>query len=300
MSEYIYKAICFVKKQYVVFMNMVYKFVENKLTPDKLLFAYEQFRKFVDFYKKQSNMLKDEDLLKHIVYDTMNFDCEESEKVKFVLCDHTMRELLKKIETKVIIDQKLITFCIDYIMEKSLIIASKYTESVADLIRFGIIDIDEIEKEFCKQYGIRQNCMSQYVLYSIEEISRNIETFLNAYYLHISEPENLFFKQLVHNETTGSKSLESYSLVAPCSDLNSNTCVRFAQTIDSQNHEYSNYEYLKPDPNVSILFSVSSFSIKIVFFSVHPVDGQPSMNISFYRDTQGSINNRLQCKDLKN
>lgn len=274
-------------------MEMVSKFVMDQLTADKLLFAFKQIRKFINFYTKQIKELNDDDLLSHIVNNTMTFECEESEEVKLILCDHSMRNLLKKIKTKITIDHELIKFCIDYIMDKSLIIDSKYNESVNDLIRLSITNVNEIEKEFCKQYKIKKCCMSQYVMYSIEETNQNFETFLNAYYQYISKPENLYNKQCVHSETIGSKSLKSYSLVAPCNDLDSTSCVNFAQTIDSQNHEYSNYEYLEPKPNLLFLFSISSFSIKIVIFNIYPVDGKPLLNIHFYRDTQGSINRRL-------
>lgn len=292
LGQHICKAVRFVKKHFTVFIEHITKFLNSELTSEKLFFALDNFNDYANLYVQKLKMLNDDDLLKHIVYDIISLPCEEQETVKSIFCGEHMRELLNKLNARN--DRCLIKFCVECVVKKANNVYSIYCDSVKELSIHHLKTISKIDKEFCKQFGLEECCMGQYVLYGIREIAKNVRSFLKAYGEYKSNPKNIFDEELVASETNGKQSIKTYTIVAPCGDLDPDTCMRFSNLFNFQNNEYSNYEYIEPKPNVSILYSASLFSVKIVFFTITTHGEVPSMNISFFQDSNGSIDKRLQ------
>lgn len=292
IGQHICKAVRFVKKHFTVFIEHVTKFLNDELTSEKLFFALENFTDYANSYVHKLKTLNDDDLLKHIVYDITSLPSEISETVKSILCGEYMRELLNKLDARN--DRCLIKFCVKCIVEEAKNVSSIYSNSVKELSNHHLNAINKIDEEFCKQFKLKECCMSQYALYGIREIAKNTRSFLRAYGEYKSNPKNQFEEELVATATHGRQSIKTYTIVAPCGDLDSDTCIKFSNLFDSRNNEYSNYEYIQPKPNVSVLYSVSLFSVKIVFFTITNDGEVPSMNISFFRDSRGSIDKRIR------
>lgn len=292
LGQHICTAVRFVKKHFSVFIEHVTKFINSELTSEKLFFALENFNDYANLYVQKLKTLNDDDLLKHIVYDIISLPCEKPETVKSILCGEHMKELLNKLNAKN--DRCLIKFCVECVVEKAKNVFSIYRDSVKELSSHHLKSIDKIDKEFCTQFELEECCMGQYVLYGIRDITKNIRSFLKGFGEYKLNPKNQFEEELVASETNGNQSIKTYTIVAPCGDLDPDTCMKFSNLFDFRNNEYSNYEYIEPKRNVSVLYSVSLFSVKIVFFTI-TTDGEvPSMNISFFRDSHGSIDKRLQ------
>lgn len=292
LGQHICTAVRFVKKHFTVFIEHVIQFLASELTSEKLLFALDNFNDYTNIYAQQLKTLNDDDFLKHVVYDIITLSCEEPETVKSTLCGGHMKELLNKLNARN--DRCFTKFCIESVLEIAKNVSSIYCDSMKELSIHHLNDLNKIDKEFCKQFELEECCMSQYVLHGIREIAKNTRSFLKAYGEYKSNPKNQFVDELVASETNENQSIKTYTIVAPCGNLDSDTCMKFSNLFDSRNNEYSNYEYIQPKSNVSVLYSVSLFSVKIVFFVITTDDKVPSMNISFFRDSQGSIDKRLQ------
>lgn len=261
------------------------KFLNQRLTKENVLSAYKLFRRLIDSYQEQRNTLTVNDLLKHIVDDTpLKFSEEES--IKDILCGQHMLELLHK--TQLCIDHSLITFCINYIMEKATKIHVAFNESVNVVDRcMGSFDLNEIKKEFCKQYKLDACSMSQYVLHAINETTNDIESFSYAYGTHISN--KVFIKKLVKSENIDSQSMTAYQMSVPSSNLDAATCKSLAQGIDPNDHRLDDYKFLTTNANVSLLFSIECLTIKMMFFHVHKVNGSHMLNISIYQNNNANF-----------
>lgn len=291
---YIYKAACFVQKQFVEFSQQMVKFLKDELTPQKLMFGLKNFCEFINSYQKQLSVMNADDLLTHIVNNTGILPHDVSNEVKNILCGDHMRALLRNKFPKKASDKNFIKFCVEHVMKNAGTIRRAYNEVVAECESHGLDGYSHIEQEFCQVYGLNQCDMSEFVLRGIREIAQDMVSFSKAYEEHCSKPENRFEELLVASHAENSRTIHTFSTVPPCNALDEGTCTNFAQTFDQRNHEYSSYSFVQPQPNVSILFSASSFSTKMVIFVTDKHNGNPSLNISFYRDSQASVNNRLQ------
>lgn len=298
LGQYIYNAACFIMKHVSVFTDKMIKFLKDELTFDKCLLAYKDFCWYVNEYKKRTKELSDDDLLAHIVNDIIKWSGEQPYEVNSMLQGPEMKQLLRNIGGSK--NRTMIRFCIDRVLIRANVLRSVYDENMSKCMELNEIDVPKINKIFCSVYGLNECCMSEYVRYGIRETGVNVEGFLREYEEYLSKPENRFEEELMaissNSSSSGSapQSIKTYSLVAPPGNgLDQQSCVGFAQTLDLQKHEYSNYNFVQPDPNVSVLYSMTCFSIKIVLFRVDRFDGIDSMNISFFHDSQGSINRRL-------
>jgi len=243
-------------------------------------------------------MLTPTQMLEHIVNDTDMVSQalpDELEKelsdIKRMLCGVEMCSLLEQLKA----DQTAMRFYVGYILDRVKAMRKEYEEVIYTCQNQGKVNIDQIDLEFCKVYGLESCQMIEYVSFVIREAALNINEYAKAYQIHQSKHENNYDELMTASGSIGSQSIHTYDILAPCSKLDSNICKEFAQTFDSQNHEYTtSYKYSEPEPNVSILFSITSLSVKIVFFSINMVDGLPMLSISFYRDLEGSVNRILQ------
>lgn len=290
---YIYKAACFVQKQFVELSQHLIKFLKDELTAQKLIFGLKNFCEFINSYKKQLSVMNADDLLTHIVKNTGILPHDVSNEVKNILCGDRMRALLRDKFPKKASDQNFVKFCVKHVMEKAGTIQLAYNEVVADSKRRGLEDYSYIEHVFCQVYGLNQCNMSEFVLRGIQEILDDVVSFSKAYEQHCLRPENIYDELLIASHAEGSRTIHTFSTVPPCNELDVNTCTSFAQIFDQRNHEYSNYSFVQPQSNVSVLFSASSFSIKMVIFLTDTHNGSPSLNVCFYRDSSVSIR-RLQ------
>lgn len=292
-TQYIITAICFVQKHIYVFMEKLQKCLSGKLTLDKCLCAWSHFRKYLNTYKEKTSMLTSEQILKHIVYDTdivfralPDKFVGELSNIKSVLCGIEMCELLKQLNA----DQTAIRFYVGHILNKARAVYMDYEESVYKCLSHGKMDINEIDTEFCKVYQLKSCQMVEYVKFIIREAALDVNEYAKALQEHLLKPENNFDELMIASGSVGSQSIHTYNVHAPCSNLNSDICKKFAQTLDSQNNDYNTcYQYSEPEPNASILFSFIGISVRIVFFHIDMVNGLPILSISLYRDSQLSM-----------
>jgi len=234
------------------------------------------------------HIVNDTDIVSRALPDELE---EELSDIKRMLCGVMMCRLLEQLNA----DQTAMRFYVEYILDKAKAMHKVYEEVVYKCLDQDKMDIDQIDMEFCKVYELKSCQIIEYVLFVIREAALNIEEYAKAYQVHLSKCENNYDELMTASGSIGSQSIHTYDILAPSSKLDSNICKEFAQTFDSQNHEYTtSYKYSEPEPNVSILFSITSLLVKIVFFSINMVDGLPMLSISFYRDSQGSVNKMLQ------
>lgn len=290
---------CFVQKHLAEFAKNVFKFVQNKLTLDKCMFAWKNICNFIQIYNTQIlPMLNGTKLLNHIVNDLgvvqqvlLNESVEEVDRVKLVLCGEEMVNVMVLLDASN--DKHALQFYIERVLEDAKAVRTMYEESLKNCTDRGVTDLHMFNAEFCKQFDLKVCRMDEYVLHCIRKAALDVSGYMEAYRLYSSMPENNFSKLSVFNSSDGMRSIDSYVIPAPCRNMKQDDCVQFAQTFDSQNNEYTNYQYTQPLSNGSILYSISAFSVKIVFFYVSTINGIESLNIIFTRDSQGSINRRL-------
>lgn len=299
LGRYIYNAACFIMKHVSVFTEQIVKFLKDDLTFDKCLLAYKDFCWYVNEYKKLTNGFSDADLLEHIVNDIVKWSGEQPDEVNGVLRGPDMKQLLTKVGGSK--NRTMIRYCIDRVLVRAHVLRSVYHENIEKCKEYNEMDVAKINRTFCLEYGLKECCMSEYVRYGIRETGADVHGFLKEYEEHLSKPENRHEEELVaSSSSTGAsvpQSVKMYSLVAPpCNGLDQRSCVEFAQTLDSRNHEYNDYRFVQADPNVSILYSANCFSVKVVLFRVDKCDGIDSMNVAFFHRSQGSINISLPWK----
>lgn len=274
------------------------KFLYGTLTSHKCMLAYKQLCKIMNNYKNQLAILNDNELLNHIVKNMdiasiLDVKSDELEAILNILCGELMIKLMDKLNVKK--DQYFIIFCIEYILEKSKNISFIYKESLTECQCLNINDIDKFNEEFCKVYKLKECCMTEYVLYVIKETIYDTQNVLNAYNEYKLKPENIFNKKKIASlHTCSAEQFKMYEFPAPSYALDSETCLKYAQNIDSVNHEYNQYKFVQPEINEYVLISAFGFSIKIIFFRVSKLNDELNLNISFYQNVHDSINRRLQ------
>lgn len=282
----------FIVNHLVEFISKVFKYLQNNLTLDKCLFAWREVSELIHCYKtKLLPMLKGTKLLNHIVNDLCivqqvlsNESAEEVDRVKHVLCGEEMTNVMNLLHASD--DQIALRFYIEQVLKDAKALRLIYEDSLRECAARDEFNLQEFNAEFCKQFDLKICRMDEFVLYSIRKAALDDKSYMEAYRLYRSKPENNFAELLVCNSFDGISSIESYIVPAPCNNIDQDTCMQFAQTFDSQNNEYTNYQYTQPISNGSILYSMSAFSIKIVFFYVSTENGFPSLNVTFYRDSQ--------------
>lgn len=294
INTYIFKAVCFVQKHFAELYNLVVKFLKDELTPSKLIIGLKRFTDFISSYKNQLAEMNSSELLSHIVNNSGVLSNNESEEVKTILCGPTMKVLLQEKFPDKVSNQHFLKFLVAHIMEEAWVLHTKFNDILAECENHGHYNIDDIKREFCQVYCLNDCCMKYYVFHSIQKTSDTVNDILEAYNQYCALPGNQLNELLVANHQERSCTINTYA-TAPVGDiLDETTCLRFAQTINPTSQEYRNYSFVQPEPDVSVLFSISSFSIKIVIFTSTMSNGIPSLNISFFHDLQGFTNNRLQ------
>lgn len=249
----------------------------SALTIDNVLNAYKVLRKHIDNYKKNINLLKKNELLRCVVYKTTLAVKKDEEKIiKNILCGQHMLELLHKLQMD--INYSLITFCINFIIEEANLIELKYNECINHEL-LNTFDRNEIKKEFCKMYELEDCRMSDFVLHVIKETSNNIRSFVDTY---ISKSG--YQNELVISENIDDQSIDCYQIHVPSDKLDAELCQNFAQQLNLNNHKHKKLKFKKTNSDISVLYSIELFSVKVIFFHIRCIDGNNSLNISVYHN----------------
>ncbi|CAH1732753.1 unnamed protein product [Aphis gossypii] len=218
-----------------------------------------------------------------------------------------MLEFLSKDAAKRLMNQAFIKYCVEYVLDIAKKLSKDRDDCVDELARRGETRTELVDEEFCKVYSWKsfklEKCsMDQYVLWAIDEVSKNPVEFMDKYQQHASHPEHMFDDEMVVNQTDGdNQSVKGYTFVAPCSVLDFDICLQLAGKINPE-HRYNNHEFIQPKPDVSLMINVSAFSFNIVFFGVDLINGVPKMNICFFqqkRDSFSSVGNHTILKKLQ-
>lgn len=291
LGQILWKTVYFFKNHFAVFAERVTMFLKENLTVENLFFAWKKIRPVFERYQKQTAHLSVDDLLRHLVE-----NIEVGESVKYVLRGQRMVKLLDSLREcapKKPIRKTLIKYCLDRVLVEANKLSAKRDDSITELLKLGETRTWEVDKEFCKCYGLDRCAMDQYALWAIGEVGKDAATLLAEYEEHASRPENMFDDEMVVNEGVGSNlSTKGYTFVAPCGVLDLELCLQFAEKINPQPHRYLDHELVQPKPSMSLLFGVSAYSINIVFFGIDLINGVPKMSICFFekrRDLDSSI-----------
>ncbi|XP_060843941.1 uncharacterized protein LOC132924062 [Rhopalosiphum padi] len=297
MGSILWQSVYFIKKHLAVFVERVTMFLEDNLTPQNLLFAWKNIRLIFDNYQKQTTELGVDEMLRHVVE-----NIAEQESVKYVLRGQRMVVLLESLREVAVnrsIRPALIKYCVELVLQEAKKLSAKHNDCVAELARLGETNVCEVDKEFCTIYGLERCAMDQYALWAIGEVGMKPVALMAEYQKHASRPENMFDDEMVVNETDGaSRSVKGYTFVAPCSVLNLEMCLQFAEKINPQ-HQYISHEFVQPEADVSVLLKVSAFSVNIIFFGIDLINGVPKMNICFFQENRDSTSSIINCKGLK-
>jgi len=278
LSQRFWKSVYFFKMHFEVFTKRVMTFLKGKLTPDNMLFAWQKIYRLINVYQKQTAALDDSNLLQHVV-DGVTVD----ERVKYVLCGQHMMKLLNGLHSDA--TKRLVTrwaqvkYCVHRIMQEAKKLSLLLDDSLAESARLGERH-SNVNKEFCKMFGLDRCAMDQYVKWAIFEVGRDPAALLAEYWEHASLPENIYNDQLLYNETLGTNlSVKVYSLLAPCEMLDMERCVQFANLLYPQPHGYRNSTFVQaPNADTSYLMLSSA----IVFFGVEQFDELPKLSICFW------------------
>ncbi|XP_060858030.1 uncharacterized protein LOC132935478 [Metopolophium dirhodum] len=278
LSQHFWKSVYFFKMHFEVFAERVVMFLLGKLTLDNLLFAWQKIYHLMNVYQKQMAALDDSDLLRHVV-DGITAD----ERLKYVLRGPHISKLLdglrREAMEKPVTHRAQVKYCVDRIMREVKKLSSLHDDSLAELTRLGEAH-SKVNEEFCKMFGLDRCTMDQYAKWAIFEVGRDPAALLAEYREHASLPENKYNDLLLYSNTLSTgRSIKAYSLLAPCSALELESCVQFANMIYPQPHGYRNHKFVQsPDEDISFLV----LSSEIVFFGVKLFDGVPKMNVCFY------------------
>jgi hypothetical protein len=291
------KSVYFIKKHLAVFVERVIMFLEDNLTPENLFFAWKNIRLIFDNYQKQMTELGVDEMLRHLVE-----NIAEQESVKYVLRGQRMVALLESLREVAVnrsIRPALIKYCVERVLQEAKKLSANHNDCVAELARLGKTNVCEVDKEFCAIYKLKRCAMDQYALWAIEEVGMKPVALMNEYQKYASRPENMFDDEMVVNETDGaSRSVKGYTFVAPCSVLDLEICLQFAEKINPQ-HQYISHKFVQPEADVSVLLKVSAFSVNIIFFGIDLINGVPKMNICFFQENRDSTSSIINCKGLK-
>ncbi|XP_029343691.1 uncharacterized protein LOC100570684 [Acyrthosiphon pisum] len=299
LGKYVWNSVYFFKNHFAVFVKSVTQFLAENITTTNLLFAWKTIRRIFDGYQKQTSNLDVSDLLRHMVD-----DIAINESVKYVLRGQHMVNLLENLRVyapKKRIGRALVKYCVDYVLEEAKKLSALRNDCVAVIARHGETRVWKVDEEFCKCYGLERCAMDQYALWAIGQV--DAATLMAEYEKHASCPENMFDDEMVFNRRDDAGwSAKGYSFVAPCGVLDLEMCLRFAEKVNPQPHQYLNHELVQPEPAVSLMFGVSAYSVNIVFFGIDLINGVPKMSICFFeenRDSGSSIANHKGFKKLQ-
>jgi len=299
LGQYVWSSVYFFKNHVAMFLENVTKFLAEKLTHTNLLFAWKTIRLMFDGYQKQTSNLEFGDLLWHIVD-----DIAIHESVKYVLRGQHMVNLLESLRVfapKKRIGRGLVKYCVDHVLGEAKKLSAMRNDCVAEIARHGETRTWKVDEEFCKCYGLSKCSMDQYALWAIGQV--NAATLMAEYEKHASRSENMFEDEMVFNKRHSADiSAKGYSFVAPCGVLDLEMCLRFAEKVNPQPHQYLDHKFVEPEPCVSLMFGVSAYSVNIVFFSIDMINGVPKLNICFFDqicDSGSSIANHRNFKKLQ-
>lgn len=279
-KQYIFQAPCFIDNHLRAFKNQITTFIENKLTLHKLCCAIKIFNNFIENYKKHLGLMTPDELLIHVLDDTVIVPYN----MRVILSD-PVKVLLRDNFPSYVSDVCFVKFCVKYVYDK----ANSLNEMVMDLFRTckseNKNNYDEIEAEFCRQHNLNACNMSEFILSAIRGIVENTVGLLTAYEQHCALPENKYRDLMIACGTLGVQNLEPYITTAPGDELDEVTCKNFAQAID-QCYDSQDCSFLQPERDISILFSHTRFSIKLIIFTINTHNGVSSLNACIYSSSQ--------------
>uniref|UniRef100_A0A2S2P9A5 Uncharacterized protein n=1 Tax=Schizaphis graminum TaxID=13262 RepID=A0A2S2P9A5_SCHGA len=298
MAPILWQSVYFIKNHLAVFVERVIMFLTDNLTPENLLTAWKNIRLIFNNYQKQTSELGVDELLRHVVE-----NIAEQESVKYVLRGERMVKLLESLREAAVnrsIRLALVKYCVERVLQEAKKLSAMHNDCVAELARRGETNVCEVDKMFCEIHRIERCAMDQYALWAIDQVGKKPPVALMAEYQeHASRPENMFDDEMVVKETVGaSRSVKGYTFVAPCSVLDLELCLQFAEKVNPQHH-YISHEFVQPEAGVSILLKVSAFSVNIIFFGVDLINGVPKMSICFFQENRDSTSSIENCKGLK-
>lgn len=289
VSRFIMRAPCFVHRHFAVFVDKLRKFVSKNLTVYKMLAAWKVFQQCMDEYRKLWPQLRGPELLHHVVHDRMTLSCDA--KAKQALCGEEMTELLNALNPSD--HPQLIEFCVRHVLNIADGVRKCYRESVSELTSRGISDLDAIDAEFCRQYGLTACRFDQFVLHGIRTVrDAGPDEFWAAY---DAETRTVRDEILVAAHRDGPRTLDAF-ITAVSPSVSADFCRQFASSVDPANHAvYTSSQHLSLSDDTSVLFTASVYSVRMVLFTVDSSAGRsPSLNISIYSDSSTSCNRELK------
>lgn len=270
-------AACFIQKHFVEFGKQLAKFFKNCLNIDKFCFAIKQFNKNINNYRRHLGWMTPDDLLTHVVNDTDILP----DNVKSVLSGNCMKALLRDKFPGHVSDICFVRFCVKYVFEKALSMRTVYREVITTCENHGQYNYAEIDEQFCRLHGLNQCTMEEFTSSALSEIAEDTNGLLAAYEQHCALPENKYKDLMIASCTLDTQNFKTFVTASPGDELDAITCKNFAQAID-QCHDSKDYRFVQPNRDISILFSNTSFSIKLVIFVINTHNGVSSLNICFY------------------
>lgn len=237
-----------------------------------------------------------DDLLRHVVNDGVlnvgdEWAADDLEEVRAALCGPRMTKLLTDLSCMTGQQRppkNLMIYCVERVLERARRVSCDYHDVVDECAARKAGSPDEVAREFSVHYKLMECRAGQFVLFAVAEVAADPATLLAAY----NEWLKSKYDRVFHSDN-GVQSITSHSVAVPCGDLNRDTCEAVARAMDSNRGvSYGDYEYAQPMPDVSILYSVTMFSVKIVFFSVNTSDSVPSFSLCFFCNPN-IANNRM-------
>lgn len=281
-----------------MFAERVTMFLADNLTPGNLLFAWKNLYRVFDGYQKQTSKLDIGDLLRHVV-DCIDID----ESVKYVLRGQNMVNLLNSLREfapKKRIGRALVKYCVDHVLRQAKALSAQRDDCLVEIARYGETRAYKVDEEFCKCHGLEKCSMDQYALWAVGQV--NPAKLMAEYEEYASRPENMFEDEMVVKCKGTGWSSKGFTFVAPCGVLDLEMCMRFADKINPQPHQYRDHQLVQPEPGVSLMIRVSAYSVNIVFFGIELIDGVPKMNICFFdknKDLGTSVTNHGGLRKLQ-
>ncbi|XP_050441976.1 uncharacterized protein LOC126846517 isoform X2 [Adelges cooleyi] len=264
------------------FYKCVWKFLKKQLTYENLMLVWKHLPKY---YKKKPMDRMSTSITDGSVANTID-DLERTlcnmdlgltdiniiENAKTILGGCKMKELLSQIPEQYM-DQKMVIFSIQQVVKKANELACQLNDVVQECIMHGKTDCHAINKMFCLEYKIKECCLTEYLLYGIRELRKDVSNLVNEYLVYKS---NNYENFRIDCEPFTDK-FKMFEMPSPTEVLDKNICMELAQEFDPQEGAYIGYQYKSFENHGFVLYSLK----KCVLFDVRKSNDNTTVCICF-------------------
>ncbi|XP_050442651.1 uncharacterized protein LOC126846865 [Adelges cooleyi] len=280
ITKFFKGAVRYAKRYFDYFYKCIIKFMTQEITIEKLIYAWKDIIKFYTMYKEQIKSIAPPDYLEYaLAHMSLGLSVAgDIDAAKIILGGRKMKKLLSQIPERYM-DQKMVIFSIKQVVKKANELMSQLDDTVQECMIRGETDCHKITKMFCLEYKIKECCLTEYLLYGIRELRKDVSNLVNEYLVYKSINHEYF---RIDCEPFTDK-FKMFEMPSPTEVLDKDICMELAQELNPQEDAYNLYEFKLVETTMSMLYMNSTDYNKYVFFKLQKIEENSNVCISFIK-----------------